>query len=76
MLPTNNDECHAVEPCSKVSERPQKNAELERIDKVFDQKESTQLGYSRVSIGYSDIGDFMHLLGWQRQVKVKNLSAK
>lgn len=61
-LLTDDYECHAVEPWSKVGERPQEDAELQGVDDVLDQEEPAELAEGRVNVGNGDVGDLVHLL--------------
>lgn len=63
-LPTNYDESHAIEPRTDISETPQQDAELDGIDKVFDEKQPAQFANGSVSVCNRNICELVHFLSW------------
>lgn len=63
---TENDDGHAIEDCSDVRQKPQKQSELEWVNEILDQEEATQLGDVRVDVSHDDASNLLDLLRRQR----------
>lgn len=64
---------HAIEPRTDVGEAPEKDAEFQRINEIFDEEEPAKLADRCISVCNGYVRDFVHLLRGYCQVQVQDV---
>lgn len=67
---TQDDQGHSVEPGTDVRQAPEHQTKLDRIDKVLDEEQATQLSQHGIDMRDGDSRHLLHLLLRQLQLKV------
>lgn len=73
---TEDDQGHAVKPRSQVGQTPQQTTELDRINQIDDQKQTTQLGQQSVHVSHTNGSQLLDLLLGQAQFNLQEFSAQ
>lgn len=68
-----DDERHAVKPGADVGQDPEQQPELEGVDDILDQEQTTELAQSARHVLHDDVSEVMNFLFRQRDVHIKVL---